>query len=55
MLFVSEPEIFDEIPLKKEVKATVSGLYITEVRGIRGPLDKPVKKKGFFAKLMGEK
>ena len=55
MLFVSEPEIFDEIPLKKEVKATVSGLYITEVRGIRGPLDKPVKKKGFFAKLMGQK
>ena len=36
----------------KEVKATVSGLYITGVRGLRGPLEKPVKKKkGFRAKL----
>ena len=39
----------------KEVKATVSGLYITGVRGIRGPLEKPVKKRGFFARLMGQK
>ena len=44
--------LIDEIPVKKEVKATVSGLYITGVRGLRGPLEKPVKKKkGFRAKL----
>lgn len=55
ILFIAENEIFDEIPVKKEVKATISGLYITGVRGIRGPLEKPVKKKGFFAKLMGQK
>lgn len=55
MLFIAENEIFAEIPVKKEVKATVSGLYITGVRGIRGPLEKPVKKRGFFAKLMGQK
>ena len=42
----------EQIPVKKEVKATVSGLYITGVRGLRGPLEKPVKKKkGFRAKL----
>ena len=41
-----------QVPVKKEVKATVSGLYITGVRGLRGPLEKPVKKKkGFRAKL----
>ncbi|MCU6763086.1 Uncharacterised protein [uncultured Roseburia sp.] len=55
MLFVAENEIFAEIPLKKEVKATVSGLYITGIRGIRGPIEKPVKKRGFFARLMGQK
>jgi hypothetical protein len=55
MLFIAENEIFEEIPVKKEVKATVSGLYITGVRGIRGPLEKPVKKRGFFARLMGQK
>lgn len=55
MLFIAENEIFDEIPLKKEIKATISGLYITEIRGLRGPIEKPVKKKSFFKRLMGEK
>ena len=49
---VCDQKIFDLVPVKKEVKATVSGLYITGVRGLRGPLEKPVKKKkGFRAKL----
>lgn len=54
-VFIADNEIFDLIPVKKEIKATVSGLYITNVRGIRGALEKPAKKKGFLAKLMGEK
>ena len=40
--------------VKKEVKATVSGIYITAVRGLRGPLEAPQKKKGFFARLRGK-
>lgn len=55
LLLIAENDIFDEIPLKKEIKATVSGLYITDIRGIRGPIEKPVKKKNFLQKLMGEK
>ncbi len=51
MTLIADEQVFDEIPLKKEVKATVSGLYITAVRGLRGPLEKPTKKKGFRAKL----
>ncbi len=51
MTFIAEKEVFDVIPIKKEVKATVSGLYITNVRAIRGTLEKPAAKKGFFAKL----
>ena len=39
------------LPDKKEVKATISGIYITAVKGVRGPLDVPEKKKGFFARL----
>lgn len=44
---VCDNKIFDMVPVKKEVKATVSGIYITEVRGIRGPLptDTNTKKK----------
>lgn len=55
MVFVADGQIFPLIPVKKEVKATISGLYITDVRGIRGQLEKPVKKKNFIRRLMGEK
>lgn len=51
MTLMCDEKIFDLIPVKKEVKAIVSGLYITEVKGIRGPLATPEKKKGFFKRL----
>lgn len=47
-----DPELFAQIPVKKEVKAVVSGIYISSVRGIRGPLETPVKKKrGLFSRF----
>lgn len=51
MVLVADEKIFDLIPVKKEVKATVSGIYITDVRGVRGPLAAPPQKVGFFKKL----
>lgn len=51
MSFIADAKIFDSIPVKKEVKAVVSGLYITSVKGIRGPLEQAPKKKGFMNKL----
>ena len=50
MTLVADSKIFDQIPVKKEVKAVVSGIYIMEVRGIRGPLEVPEKKKGLWAR-----
>jgi hypothetical protein len=50
---VSDEKIFDSIPVKKEVKAVVSGIYITEVKGLHGK--QPVvekKKKGFFKNMV---
>lgn len=41
------PEIYDDVPVKKEVKATVSGLYLVSVKGLHGKKEsnaKPVKK-----------
>ena len=52
MTLIADEAVFNEIPVKKEVKATVSGLYITGVRGLRGPLEKPEEKKSFRAKIM---
>lgn len=51
MTLISDASIFDTIPVKKEVRAVVSGIYIMEVKGVRGPLETPKKKKGFFANL----
>ena len=51
MTLICDEKIFDSVPVKKEVKAVVSGIYITSVRGLRGPLEQPTKKKGFRQKL----
>ncbi|MFV0361770.1 MAG: hypothetical protein ACK5LL_01595 [Suipraeoptans sp.] len=51
MTLMCDAQIFDQIPVKKEIKATISGIYITAVRGIRGNLDEPVKKKGLLARF----
>ena len=49
MSLICDASIFDIVPVKKEVKATVSGIYITDVKGIRGKLSTaPAKKKGKF-------
>ena len=49
--FLCETEIFEQIPVKQQIKATVSGLYITGIKGMRGPLETVPRKKGFMAKL----
>ena len=51
MTLLCDEKIFPNIPVKKEVKAVVSGLYITGVKGLRGSLETTQKKKGFMAKL----
>ncbi len=49
---VCDAKIFDTIPVKKEVRATVSGIYISAVKPVRGQtLLKPVKKKGRFKRF----
>ena len=55
MTLMCDEQIFPLIPVKKEVKAVVSGIYITNVRGLRGPLETPQKKKGFFSRFKKDK
>ena len=50
MSLIADEAVYDLIP-KKEVKATVSGIYITKVTGVRGPLEKPQGKKSFRARM----
>lgn len=55
MTLMCDEQIFPLVPVKKEVKAVVSGIYITNVRGLRGPLETPQKKKGFFSRFKKNK
>ncbi len=54
MNLVADDKIFDEIPVKKQVRAMVSGIYIVEVKGLHGQkLEKPEqKKKNFIGRFM---
>lgn len=52
---ISDDKIFDLIPVKKQIKAMVSGIYIVEVKGMRGQKltsDTPAKKKGWWRRHM---
>lgn len=50
MTLVADAKVFDLIPLKREVKAVVSGIYIMDVKGIRGSLETPAPKQKFWAR-----
>ena len=43
MSLVADESVYDLIPVKKEIKAEVSGIYIMSVRGLRGSLTPPAK------------
>ncbi len=47
-----DPKIFDLVPVKKEVKAVINGIYVISVKGLHGPLEAPQKKQGFFKRLL---
>ena len=54
MNLMCDDKIFDDVPVKKEVKALVNGIYIIEVKGLRnnGPVEE--EKKGFFSRAKKE-
>ena len=46
-----DEKVYDLIPVKKEVKAVVSGIYIMDIKGARGGVEQKEEKKGFFARF----
>ena len=50
MSLICDEKFFEDVPVKKEVKAGVSGIYILEVKGLHGKTTtEKVQKKGFRA------
>lgn len=51
MTLMCDDKIFDLIPVKKEVKAVMNGIYIMDVKGLRSNLDVKPEKQKFFQKI----
>lgn len=56
MTLMCDAKVFEVIPVKKEVKAVVSGIYITGIKSVRGgSIAVPQKKKGFLDRFKKDK
>jgi len=53
LTMICDEKIFDIVPVKKEIKAVINGIYIMDVKGLHAPLPQEQPKKGFRAKLRG--
>lgn len=53
MSLVCDAKVFEIIPVKKEVKAVLSGIYIMDVKGLRGNLEQKKEKKTLVQKITG--
>lgn len=52
MTLIADEKVFASLPVKTEAKVVISGLYITEIKSVRGgAIPQAPKKKGFFARF----
>ena len=55
MSLICEDKIFDLIPVKKEIRATISGIYIMDVKGLHNNLEHAPKGKKKLGERMRER
>ena len=51
MTLIADDKIYDLIPVKQDIKAMVSGMYILSVKSLRGPALTAPPKVGFFQRM----
>lgn len=52
MTLIADGRVFDALPVKTEAKVVLSGIYITQIKSVRGGVaPTPSKKKGLFSKF----
>ncbi len=53
---MADQKVFDIIPVKKECKVALSGIYIAELKSVRGgKIPEPEKKKNLFQRIFKRK
>ena len=56
MTLIADGRVFESPPIKTEAKVVISGIYITQIKSVRGgAIPTPPKKKGFFARFRKNK
>ena len=56
MTLIADVKVFENLPLKTEVKVAVSGMYITEIKYVRGKVEpRQLSKRELKAKAKAEK
>lgn len=55
LTLIADDKAFLQLPVKTEAKVVISGLYITEVKSVRGGIPPLPKKKGIFARFKKDK
>lgn len=55
MTMIADEKVFLQLPLKTEAKVVISGLYITEIKSVRGGIPPLPQKKKFFDRFRKEK
>ena len=56
MTLIADGRVFESLPIKTEAKVVISGIYITQIKSVRGgAIPTPPKKKGFFARFRKNK
>ena len=55
MTLIAEDKAFLQLPVKTEAKVVISGLYITEIKSVRGGIPPLPKKKKFFDRFKRDK
>ena len=52
LTLMADPGVFDLLPIKTECKVSVSGIYITDIKSVRGgSIQRPKKKENIFSKM----
>lgn len=52
MTLIADAGVFESLPVKTEAKVVLSGIYITQIKSVRGgAIPAPPKKKGFLQDL----
>ena len=56
MVMLADNAAYEILPVKSEAKVVISGIYIREVKSVRGKtIQAPEKKKGFFSRFRKDK